>query len=328
MIVEKNDFRLGLFILGALGILLGLLAFKAAPQVTSRTYPILVRLDDMGGLQLGTQVLLQGYGVGKIEQLQLRREGVEYRVQATLALNQDIQLWEGTTARVVGQGLGSPVLSLVLPDSEHRQQMLKPGSEIEGGLGSSLDHAIAQADVLLENLNASVQELRARFKQKGAGVFLDHPSVALALKDLDAALLEHRELASAGRGLVERSGTSLDHSLKDLEQSLGMVKDLLQKRSGDLDQTLGGLATLTKRLNALTQALQEATTADQPQVAASLVQLRQTLASLEELVNLLKQKPSWVVWGTPTEAAREKAKPAAKPATKPGEKPAEKPPEK
>lgn len=316
MIVEKNDFRLGLFVLGALGIVLGLLAFKAAPQMTSRTYPIRVRLDDMGGLQRGTQVLLQGYGVGKVEQLQLRQEGVEYRVEATLALNQDIQLWQGTTARVVGQGLGNPVLSLVLPDSAHRQQPLKPGSEIEGELGSSLDHAITQADRLLGNLNASVEELRARFQQKGAGVFLDHPSVAKALKDLDATLLEYRGLASAGRGLVERSGTSLDHSLKDLEQSLGIVKDLLQKRSGDLDQTLGGLATLTQRLNGLTQALQEATTADQPQVLASLVQLRQTLASLEELVNLLKQKPHWAVWGTPTEAAREKAKPGAKPGAK------------
>lgn len=312
MIVEKNDFRLGLFVLGAFGILLGLLAFKAAPQMASHTYPIQVRLEDMGGLQLGTQVLLQGYTVGKVERLRLRREGVEYRVEATLAVSDDIHLWQGTTARVVGQGLSGVVLSLVLPDPEHRQQKLEPHSKIEGGLGSSLDHAIAQTDRLLGNLNTSLEALRARFEKQGAGLLLDHPSVAQALKNLDATLLEHRKLAAAGRGLVERSGPSLDRSLKDLEHSLSVVKGLLNKRSGDLDQTLGGLATLTQRLNGLTLALQEATATDQPEVAASLVQLRQTLASLNELVNLLKQKPHLVVWGTPSEADRRKAKEGAK----------------
>ena len=307
MIVEKNDFRLGLFVLGALGIVLGLLAFKAAPQVASHTYPIQVRLDDMGGLQLGTQVVLQGYNVGKVERLKLRQEGVAYHVEATLAVNDDIQLWQGTTARVLGQGLGGVVLSLVLPDPEQRQNRLKPDSKIEGGLGSSLDHAIAQADRLLGNLNASLEVLRARFEKSGAGVILDHPSVAQALKSLDATLVEHRELASAGRGLVERSGQSLDRSLKDLEQSLSVVKDLLNKHSGDLDQTLGGLPTLTKRMNDLTVALQEATATDQPEVAASLAQVRQTLASLNELLSLLKQKPHLVVWGTPSEGDRKNA---------------------
>lgn len=308
MKVEKQDLRLGLFVLGGFGILVGLTVFKTAPQVTDRTTPLTVGLSDMGGLQVGTPVTLQGFRVGKVERLDLRREGVEYRVEATLALREDLRLWRGTRAEVLSQGFGSASLALVLPDPQDRQTPLPKGARIEGGLGPSLDQAIAKADRLLGALNASVEDLRLQFQRRGAGLLLDHPSVARALKDLDATLQEHQALAAEGRGLVTKTGRSLDASLRDLEQSLALVKELLQKRSGDLDQTLGGLATLTQRLNVLTQTLQEAASADQPQVAASLQQLRQTLGSLNELVNLLKQKPRLAVWGTPTEAERKKAK--------------------
>ena len=47
---------------------------------------------------------------------------------------------------------------------------------------------------------------------------------------------------------------------------------------------------------------------DHPELAQSLKSLRRSLASVEELLELLKQKPSRVVWGTPSEAEREKAK--------------------
>ena len=45
-----------------------------------------------------------------------------------------------------------------------------------------------------------------------------------------------------------------------------------------------------------------------PEMEQSLKSLRRSLASVEELLALLKQKPSRVVWGTPSESEREKAK--------------------
>ena len=57
---EKQDARLGLFILLALGFFGGLLAYKNAAVVTEKTYPLVVRLDQMEGLAPGTDVQLKG----------------------------------------------------------------------------------------------------------------------------------------------------------------------------------------------------------------------------------------------------------------------------
>jgi hypothetical protein len=51
-------------------------------------------------------------------------------------------------------------------------------------------------------------------------------------------------------------------------------------------------------------------TQDHPELTQSLKSLRRSLASVEELLALLKQKPSRVVWGTPSEAEREQARKA------------------
>ena len=50
---EKQDARLGLLVLAALALFAGLVAYKNAGAVTERTYPLVVRLDQMEGLAPG-----------------------------------------------------------------------------------------------------------------------------------------------------------------------------------------------------------------------------------------------------------------------------------
>ena len=47
-----------------------------------------------------------------------------------------------------------------------------------------------------------------------------------------------------------------------------------------------------------------------PEMEQGLKSLRRSLASVEELLALLKQKPNRVVWGTPSDAERERARKA------------------
>lgn len=307
MIVNRQDARLGLFVLVALALFLGLLVYKSAPKVAESSHPLSIRLEQLQGVEVGTPVLLQGYPVGRVEKVQLKREGTAYYFIAKASINEDIVLWEGTKATIIGQGLSGTALSLALPPADQREVELKGGATLAGEPGSSLDTVIAKADKLITDLDASVNDLRSQFQKRGAGVVLDHPAVAKALKDLDATLRSYQGLAEQGKHAV----AGLDPALADLQASLKQVRTLLDNRSGDLDATLKNLVSLTQRMDALSGALDEAVRTDQPQLAETLKGVKALTASLQELVELLKQKPHWAVWGTPSAAAKQKAKDAA-----------------
>ena len=307
---EKQDVRLGLLVLAALALFLGLLAYKNAGAVTERTYPLVVRYEQMEGLAPGTDVQLQGYRVGAVERVDMRQEGKAYHFLARIAVRDEIQLWRGTRATLAPKGVGSVLLDLRLPEVAERTVLLTAGDEIPGDSGVSIAGVLERADRLMANLNAGVDGLRTRLETKGLGDVLDHPSVRQALRSLDGTLREFQALAKDSRGLVghaDRSMGEADQALASLDRSLSSVQALLDKRGPELDQILVSLAATLKQAEAV---LGRFTAEDHPELAQSLKSLRRSLASVEELLALLKQKPNRVVWGTPSDAERDQAKKA------------------
>jgi phospholipid/cholesterol/gamma-HCH transport system substrate-binding protein len=305
---ERQDARLGLLVLAALALFVGLVAYKNAGVVTERSYPLVVRLDQMEGLAPGTDVQLKGYRVGSVEGVDMRQEGKDYYFLARITVREDIKLWRGTRASLAPKGMGSVMLDLRLPLAAERTAVLVPGEEIPGDSGVSIAGALERADHLMASLQAGVDDLRTRIERKGLGDVLDHPSVRQALQSLDRTLLEFQSLAKESRGLVshaDRSVDEADKALVSLDQSLSTVRGLLDKRGPELDQILVSLAATLKQTEVF---ISRFNAQDYPELAQSLRSLRRSLASVEELLEILKQKPSRVVWGTPSDAEREKAR--------------------
>jgi len=318
---ERQDARLGLFVLLALAFFGGLLAYKNAGAVTERTYPLLVRLDQMEGLAPGMDVQLKGYRIGAVERVDMRQEGKDYHFLARIAVREGIQLWRGTRASLAPKGVGSVMLDLHLPELAQRQVLLAPGDELPGDAGVSIAGVMERADHLMASITAGVDGLRARVEQKGLGDLLDHPSVRQNLQSLDATLRDFQALAQESRGLVGHAGRSMggaDKALASLEQSLATVRSLLEKRGPELDQILVSLAATLKQTEAF---MGRFTAEDQPELEQTLHSLQRSIASVEELLQLLKQKPSRAVWGTPSDAEREKARQALEAARKAPPKP-------
>ncbi len=305
---EKQDARLGLLVLAALALFVGLVAYKNAGAVTERTYPLVVRLDQMEGLAPGTDVQLKGYRVGSVERVDMRQEGKDYYFLARIALREDIKLWRGTRANLAPKGVGSVMLDLKLPDLAERTVPLAAGDEIPGDSGVSIAGVLERTDHLMASLQAGVDGLRSRIERKGLGDVLNHPSIHRALQSLDGTLKEFQALARESRGLVghaDRSMGEADKALAALDQSLSTVRALMERRGPEVDQILVSLAATLKQAEVFMGRFADQ---DHPELAQSLKSLRRSLASVEELLEILKQKPSRVVWGTPSEAEREKAK--------------------
>ena len=307
---EKQDARLGALVLVALALFAGLVAYKNAGVVTERSYPLVVRLDDMEGLAAGMDVQLKGYRVGSVERVDMRQEAKDCYFLARIAVRDDIKLWRGTRAVLAPKGVASVMLDLRLPPLAERTTLLAAEDQIPGEPGVSITGVLDRADRLMASLNDGVDALRGRLEKKGLGDLLDHPSVNQALRSLNGTLKEFQALALESRGLVghaDRSMGGADKALAELEKSLAALRTLMEKRGPELDQILVSLASTLKQADAF---MGRFTTEDQPEVEQSLKSLRRSLASVEELLELLKQKPSRVVWGTPSAAERDKARKA------------------
>jgi phospholipid/cholesterol/gamma-HCH transport system substrate-binding protein len=253
MMFEKQDVRLGAFVLAALVLFLGLLVFKNVRAVVEKTYPLVVRLDSMEGLTPGSEVDLKGYPVGSVDQIDMKQEGVDYHFLATLSIRSDIRLWKGNRAVVATRGLGSGYLDLQLPDPAQRQVLLAPGDQIPGDQGVSIGGVLDKADRLLDTLNTSVEELRDRLRTHGLADVLEHPSVKQAMNSLNATLQEFQSLARESRGLVghaDRSMGEADKALVDLDASLVVTRSLLEARKPDLDRIVTSLASTLQQTDA------------------------------------------------------------------------------
>lgn len=307
MLVERNDAKVGLFVMLCLALALGLVALVNARKVVEGHWPLKVRLASLEGVAMGTEVQLQGFRVGQVEAVELQSRGVDYSFVATLSLREDIKLWEGTSVKVVPKGLGSVALELKLPAREDRQVALKPGAEVEGTAGPSLAAVLAQAEELMKSFRVITDEIG----QKGGAYFTDTPQIRALLQQVQATLVTYQDLGNQARVVAEKGGRSLeglDRTLASVKESTDAIQGILKRKGPDLEKALEQLPLALSRVDELARSVQATLKDVGPEAEATLKALRLTLESSQELLALLKARPRYVLMGTPTDAAREKAR--------------------
>lgn len=308
---DRDDAKIGLLVFLAVALFGALLFHRSIAALVKEEQLVKVRLENVSGVEVGTEVQLQGLRVGQVNQIELRREGEEYYFLTTLGLRTDIVLWKGTIAVVSSKGLGSAFIDLDLPPVENRHALLDPGATLLAETGASLGSLMTETQSFVQNLNGALSDLRSHLQEKGLGDLLDHPEVHKILVDLDATLREFRQVALRSEALIKQgqdAAGTLDRGLGSLEKSAATVQALLDKRSPDLDAIVGHLASLLEELQGFSTDLHALLKDTSPELEESLKSLHRNLSATEELLEILKNKPSRVVWGTPSAAEKEAAR--------------------
>jgi ABC-type transporter Mla subunit MlaD len=319
MRLEKDDVKVGLLVFLTLALFVGFLLHSGMASLFRRVARVQVRLDNAADVAIGTEVQLQGLRVGQVDEVHLLRDGVQYHFRAQLGLRPDIVLWEGTRVLVVSRPLGGAFLDLQLPAPERRDELLKSDTVLPAAASPSLGTLVDAITGLVANLDHGVDELRGEFKARGLGSVLEHPNLARPLRSLDDTLQSFNRLAGDGRQLVQRSEgavATLDKTLAGLQAALAQVQELLASRQGDLEAIMGSLATTLKEVEALARELRVQVAQAGPGADAGLKSLDRTLRATEELLELLKNKPSRVIWGKPSQAEKDAARERAEAARK------------
>jgi ABC-type transporter Mla subunit MlaD len=309
MKVDRNDLWTGLFSLLGMATFAALLFLANARKVSADTYPIKVRIDTLRGVSAGTEVTLLGLHVGLVDSVELVQRGVDMYGIAVLRIASDQRLWEGTRAAVVPRGVWGSVVELELPETAQRRRYLKAWATLQGSQGQSLETLVAQAEVTLESFEAAANALRAT---TATGI-LEAPAMKELLTKVGGMIRQYELLGREARGFVVRGGQSLgsfDETLSTLRGDLDDLDAMLARREPDLAQALKAVPKTLEETQKLMARLRTATDRLEPRTQDTFIRLERVLRDVEELMELLKQKPSRVMWGKPSGEERDNARKA------------------
>ncbi len=247
----SREIKTGIIVIG--GILLFILGFnylKSAPLFDdSKTFYAVYK--DVGGLQTGTQVSINGLGVGKVQGIAFKDQSGDLVV--TFSVDSKFQFSRNSTAQLFDTGIiggkgiqikpvfdGAPVAKSgdTLPSNsrpgltELVQQKLTP-------LQLKVESAVANADSLLTNVNDVLDDNTRQ-------------SLRESIRGLNDVVASFAKSAQTLNGLMENNKSELDSSIiniRHLTANFSRISDTLA--AADLGKTMKDLESTVHNLDKL-----------------------------------------------------------------------------
>lgn len=286
---NPNYFRLGIFVLAAIGALLTIVLIFGSGQIFKKSFMIETYIkQSVTGLDAGAAVRFRGVKIGQVTSISLsgdvyereipmpqRREYVVVRMQIfgdKIELSHlQIYLKDNLRARIKSMGItGVNYVEFDFYASAAQYAPLPYSWESEYPVVPSMPN---QADEIISGI------------QKLIGA-LNEMDVDGTQKKFDA-LLGNLNKLMAGDG---KDNSGLIHSVKDLNILLDRITKVTDK-----DQ----LNILMRELVAAMVSLRQTVTSVQGDTTATLENLRQASEQLNEFTRVASQSPSTLIWGEP-----------------------------
>lgn len=309
---DRDDAKVGLLVIGSLLLFGSLLFQRSFSALFKKEQIVKARFQDVSDLTIGTGVHLQGLRIGHVNKIELVEKDQQFSFLATLSLRPDIPLWKGTQLALNTRILGGSVLELKFPIETDRTHGLEEDAILESTQSSSLNTLLAQLQDTVSNFNGLITDLRGPIERQGPSAFLDHPDLRTGFKNLNTTLVALQSLIAQGQTTVTNLDQELSSSLKHLRGVLEPMEGLMTRQGPELEVAIDTLNRTLQDMEKLSQETRQMIGEVGPESSKALEALNRNLESTEELLEILKQKPSRVVWGTPKakeiEAAKERVK--------------------
>ncbi len=286
---NPNYFRLGVFVLAAIGALVAIILIFGSGQIFKKSFTIETYIkQSVTGLDAGAAVRFRGVKIGQVTSINLsgdvyerevpmpqRREYVVVRMQIfgdKVQLDHlETYLKDNLRARIKSMGItGVNYVELDFYPSASQYSPLPYTWSPEYPVVPSMPN---QADEIISGIQKLIGALNS----------LD---VDGTQKKFDA-LLGNLNKLMAGDG---KDSSGLISSVKDLNQILDRIG-----KATDKDQ----LNILMRELVATMVSLRQTVTSVQGDTTATLENIRQASEQLNEFTRIASQSPSTVIWGEP-----------------------------
>lgn len=270
----RQDFTVGLVIVGAIAVVVG--ALLATSGWGERRYDLYLRAASAEGLATDSRVYLQGLEVGRVTRVSPRVDSTTHTISFLARISMierfaggaDLRLPVGTRGQLEPANQFSPavLIRLVLPDSNARSgRLLGAGDTIASDRKIPVLDQVAE---VAQSLSTEVKEVLHRTHQT-----LEHVDVILTqangmLKDVQpnvqATLADVSKTMGRVNALVQRLDPGLadsvsqalalsNHVLLRIDSLAAQASQMTTENRQDIRTAVGNLTQLTRQLNHLTE---------------------------------------------------------------------------
>ncbi|MCP4130637.1 MAG: MCE family protein [bacterium] len=153
-----NEFRVGLFVVVPVAVLLLFILFKLGYSVATSTMDVYLKVDNLTSIKKGTPIMIKGYTIGRVVEVKpVYKPALHFL--ATMRIQKDIELSEDCSAVIQNQNvIGDP--SIEFKNPERVGNLLLAGDVIEGIEYVNLEAILQDVHNLLVTLSSTANTFK------------------------------------------------------------------------------------------------------------------------------------------------------------------------
>lgn len=257
------NFRVGLFVLIAIGVLCTIVVLLGGEQsYFEKSYTLKTSFKNTAGLIKGAAVRLSGVRIGAVTDLGFAKDPVgEKVINLTMQINKEgmSRLNPDSRATIKTEGLLGDKFIEILPGQEPPLTTLPETLTIQSQTPIEFASIIGQSGDLITNIISISKSLDKIVKGIGEGQNLENINQTIAsVKASSEALQNNMEAIANGNGILntmiygpkDSSGNKIDeNTLVKLNSTVSKLDQLLnQVNQGEIDTTLANVAVASGEL--------------------------------------------------------------------------------
>ena len=239
----NKELKIGLVAIITIGSLIIGVNYLKGLNVLSSSRTYYAQYENIGGLQVGSSVLVNGYKVGTVSNIDLLIENNQ-QLLVTISIEKEFAMPSNTICKIVNQDLmGTKGISLVLGDAT---DFLTVGDTLNGGIEGTLqDEVNAQilplknkAEQLIGSMDSVMMIVTAVLNKN------TRESLRNSLQSLDKTFLLMSETMIKVDSMVAVNDDRITKVVRNLES----ITSNLESSNGDIKNILTNFSTLSDSL--------------------------------------------------------------------------------
>ncbi len=304
----SKEFKIGVVVVAAIAAFIWGLNFLKGINLFSHKYFLYAVYPKIDGLIPANPLLVNGYKIGQVNDIQLIKKDGTYQVLVKFLLSEDIKIPRGSVAKAVSSDLlGSKAVEVVY---SNQTEFVQSGdtllSETEESLKASVDKRIAPLQAKAENLISSIDSvmtvvnsvLNAKTRENLDKSF---ESVRKAILALEQTAYKLDDLVGSEKARINSILTNLNSISANLEKNNDKINKILANFSSISDslaksQLKSAIANADKSMNELNTLLAainrgEGTLGKLAKNDSLYINLNKSSADLDKLLKDLRYNP-------------------------------------
>ncbi|MBF0338601.1 MAG: MCE family protein [Nitrospirae bacterium] len=305
----KEEIRAGIIVLTALTVISVMVIAIGGTQMFEKFNIYHVRLMDVAGLDVGSQVRLGGVRIGTIRNI-IPPDKPNEPVRLVLAVNKNIVLYKGTKAVISQIGfVGDIYLGLSLENIV--KQPLPPDSIIDSEERIQLSDLLFRLGTVSNSIDALIKDVNRIFSEKNRNkieeILLNtNTTITTVSSELVKLSSNLTNVTQRLQGVLNEMDTVLKDNKGDLNKLLktatqdlkeaGAMIKAIEQTANSFTDTANALTTTANTFTKTSDSLNTVVNRQSTNLSSVFESLRSTMDDLQDVLHEIKNKPWTLIY--------------------------------